>query len=194
MTETFSSSPHLFDYFHERVTDARTELGVGVSDDAALYLAALLVDRARSDRPAPPETTLAELHARAAHEDPVRSAGTYRELGDRALYLVGYFRDSLARSAVGPRYYADMGAAAYHRVDTVLKLRFHDAFGPVFGELAGRFRDCVAVLDRIRAHQDAQPDQLARLYDAWLRTGDPETAARLRRRGLLLPDGGAGQA
>lgn len=194
MTETFSSSPHLFDYFHERVTEARNDLRVGVSDETALYLAALLVDRARTDRPAPPETTLAELHARAAHEDPARSAGTYRELGDRALYLVGYFRDSLARSPVGPRYYADMGAAAYHRVDTVLKTRFHDAFGPVFGELAERFRDCVVVLDRIRAHQESQPDQLARLYEAWLRTGDPEAAERLRRRGLVLPEGGGGLA
>ncbi len=187
MDTMFSERTGLFDYFNERVTEAREDLGVPLSSDTSLYLSALLVDRARTDRKAPPEDTLAELHARAAAEPPTQQASTYRELGDRSLYLVGYFRESLTRTVVGPRYYAEMGASAYYRVDQVMKQRFANAFGPVFGELAERFRDCVAVLDRIRAVQDRQPDQIGRLYEEWLRTGDEETAEMLRRRGLLLP-------
>lgn len=194
MGTTLSSDSKLFDYFDERVKDAREDLGISLGGDTSLYLTNLLVERARADRPRPTERTLAELHARAANEPPQSRARTYRELGDRSLYLVGYFRESLDRTVVGPRYYADMGAAAYHQVDQVMKTWFADAFGEVFTELAGRFRECVAVLDRIRAVQDSQPDQLARWYEEWLRTGDEETAERLRRRGLLLPGGGPVQA
>lgn len=189
-----SDREHLFDYFDERVGEAREDLGVDLSQDTALYLTNLLVERARADRPAPPEATLAELHARASQQSPSARASTYRELGDRSLYLVGYFRESLSRRVVGPRYYAEMGSAAYHQVDQVLKQRFADAFGPVFAELAAGFRDCVAILDRIRVVQDAQPDPLSRWYEEWLLTGDEDTAERLRRRGLILPSDGPVQA
>lgn len=194
MKSLLSEREHLFDYFDLRVGEAREDLGIELSPDTALYLTNLLVERARTDRPAPPEATLAELHARAATESPSGRATTYRELGDRSLYLLGYFRESLSRRAVGPRYYAEMGAAAYHQVDQVLKACFADAFGDVFTELAHGFQECVAVLDRIRIVQDAQPDPLTRWYEEWLRTGDADTAERLRRRGLILPGDGAVEA
>ena len=187
MDTPVSGQANLFDYFQQHVDVATEQLDLDLCPDTALYLTTMLVERARADRPEPPEQTLAELHAVAAASPPTQQAATYRELGDRSLYLVGYFRESLCRRTGGPRYYTDMGAAAYHRVDLLLKRWFADAFGPVFAELAGRFRECVAVLDHIRAAQDAHPDAVARMYEQWLRTGDEETAQRLRRRGLLLP-------
>ncbi len=138
---------NLFDYFHGKVEDVRAARQVRVSDDTALYLARLLTERARADRPAPPEQTLAELHARAAICRPAEQARTYQELGDRALYVLGCFRTSLSSRAVGPSYYAQMGQAAYARVDRVMRLWFADAFGPVFRELAGGFDQCVGLLD-----------------------------------------------
>ena len=86
---------NLFDYFNEEVESARAGRGSRISDDTGLYLATLLADRVRADRPAPPEDTLAELHARAATSPLADQAKTYRELGDRSLYRVGYFAESL---------------------------------------------------------------------------------------------------
>ena len=183
-----SSTSNLFDYFKDQVEIAQNRLALDLAPDTSLYLANLMQDRARSDRPAPPEQTLAELHARASSAPPGQRAQTYRELGDRSLYALGYFRESIARKAVGPNYYYDMGSSAYLRADQVFKHWFADAFGPVFTELAHQFKDCVDILDHIRSDQDAQPDLISRLYDEWLRTGDPNTAARLRRRGVLLPN------
>lgn len=178
---------NLFDYFHERVEDARTARGGRLSPDTGLYLANLLVDRARTDRPAPAETTLAELHARAAHAAPTEQARTYRELGDRTLYVLGYFAASLRRKTVGPSYYAAMGAAAYHRLDHVLALWFSRAFGEVFDELARHFDTAVAVVDAVREqHRADRPDDLPFLYEQWLATGDPTLAARLRAAGLIV--------
>lgn len=185
--EKVATVDSLFDWFRERVVEAQSETSLHLSDNASLYLASLLTDRARADRPAPPEETLAELHAAAASAPPARQIQQYRELGDRALYLLGYFRENVARRIVGESYYRDMGSAAYHKVDQVFKRWFADAFGPVFGELAERFTACVALLEHIRARHDTQPDLLSRLYQEWLETGSEEAAARLRSLGLLVP-------
>lgn len=177
---------NLFDYFHGHVEDARSALGVRLRDDTVLYLVTLLTERARTDRPAPPEHTLAELHARAASEPITAQARTYRELGDRALWLLGWFRESLTRRTVSPSYYAQMGAAAYHHVDMAFKAAFADAFGPVFRELADSFEGAVGIVGRVRESHDDAPDALGRLYAAWLDEPSEALAARLRARGLVL--------
>lgn len=187
MAGRVAETANLFDYFNVRVEQARAAQGVRISDDTSLYLASLLTERARADRPAPPETTLAELHAHAAAAPPATQVRTYRELGDRSLYLLGYFTESLSRRTVGPEYYADMGSAAYHRVDMLFKALFADAFGPVFHELAARFRDCVRVLSDVREASREHGDELVELYDQWLATGDEEIRKRLLDRGLVIP-------
>lgn len=185
---------NLFDFFHARVSDARSETGLQISPDTELYLASLLADRARSDRPGRPEQTLAELHARAAGSPPGSQASTYRELGDRALLLLGFFREHLdrARRPVGPAYYEDMGAAAYHHVDLVLKRWFSDAFGPVFEELAQGFKGCAEVLGVVRSRTPASAegphaDSLLAAYGRWLDGGGRGDAATLYAGGLILP-------
>ncbi|MBA2321113.1 MAG: hypothetical protein H0V89_08155 [Deltaproteobacteria bacterium] len=153
---------NLFDFFRESVERAHSATRVPVGQDTRLYLAQLLVDRARTDRPAPAETTLAELHARASCAGPAEKATTYRELGDRSLVCLGLFRKSLDRKTVGASYYAEMGSAAYQRADDVFKRCFADAFGDVFEELARHFGGCVALLADIRAeHHRRSAERLA---------------------------------
>jgi hypothetical protein len=178
---------NLFDWFFGRVRDAHQAVAADLSDDSELYLAALLVDRARADRRELPESTLLELHVRASNAPPSEQARTYRELGDRSLYLVGYFEESFHRKTVGPGYYCEMGSAAYARVDQVFKRWYGNAFDGVFEELADRFRDCAQVLREVRRNADDQPDLLLRLYNLWRETGSEEAAARLRAHGLILP-------
>lgn len=186
-TNRVMTANNLFDYFHDRVEDARTSLPVRICDDTSLYLTSLLVERARTDRPTTPEETLAELHMRAANAPPAEQARAYRELGDRALYLLGYFAESLERRTVGPAYYAEMGSAAYHRVDIVFKRWFADAFGPVFRELAFRFTDCVHLIEDVRrTHDEDNPDDPMALYRLWLATGNAQYADKLKELGILL--------
>ena len=181
---------NLFDFFHERVEGVRAERAVKISNDTSLYLASLLADRTRADRPAPTETTLAELHMAAANGSPSEQARKYRELGDRALYLLGCFQESLSRTTVGPRYYADMGAAAYSRADRVFKHWFADAFGPVFGELSTRFAECVALVGEVHEATETVEEPVSDdplwLYQRWMATGNESYARRLREKGLLL--------
>lgn len=186
MTTSIEPNNSLFDYFHGRIRDARDGLGVEVSEDTGLYLTTLLVDRARADVPRPAESTLAELHARAVKSSPAEQARTYRELGDRSLYLLGYFEESLSRKIVSTRYYCEMGAAAYARVDEVFKLWFANAFDQVFEELSAGFEDCVRVIKQVRTSVDEEPDVLMRLYRQWVETGSEDAKQRLRARGIVV--------
>jgi len=181
------TATNLFDWFHERVRDARGSIAAGLSEESTLYLTTLLVERARADHVKLPERTLVELHARATQAAPVEQLRTYRELGDRSLHLVGYFEESLQRKAVGTDYYCTMGAAAYSRVDEVFKRWFSNAFDDIFHELAQHFRTCVRVLREVRKSVDDEPDLVMRLYQQWIATGSEEAATRLRSRGLVLP-------
>lgn len=184
MTSRVAEAANLFDYFHGRIETAAS--GEGLTGDTTLYLTSLLAERARSDAPKLPETTLVELHARAAQAPPGVQAATYRELGDRSLYIAGYFPESLTRKTVGPAYYTHMGAAAYHRTHEVLRRWFASAFGTVFQELSERFDACVAILAGVRRAHDDEPDEVLRMYQEWVATGDEAVAARLRARGLVL--------
>lgn len=177
-------STDLFDYFHLRVREAEDGRSRGLSDDVLLYLAQLLAERARADRGAPPDETFAELHLRAAGARPAEQARAYRELGDRSLHGLGWFREHWEGRTVSVRYVEDMGRAAYHRVDAVMATFFARAFGAVFEELARRFDDCAGLLRELRGQT---PDDLDTLYAAWLETGDEAAARALRRRGLVLP-------
>jgi hypothetical protein len=70
----------------------------------------------------------------------------------------------------------------------LFKSLFADAFGPVFHELAGRFRDCVRLLSGVRDAQGRdQPDETVELYGQWLATGDESLRQRLLDRGLVIP-------
>lgn len=185
MDSKITSDVNLFDYFHQRVDVARADERVRLTDEASLYLAQLLADRAHIDRDAPQADTLAELHAHACRSTPAEQARTWRELGDRALYDLGTFKEHLETRVVPLSYYESMGRAAYERVDAVLKRWFADAFGELFRELSGRFHDCVRVLDAVRAAHDH--DSIDRLYQEWTETGSEDSARRLRARGLLVP-------
>jgi hypothetical protein len=189
MTSHVTPADNLFDYFQDKVTCASTGFELDLSADTMLYIASMLAERARVDRSAPDEATLVELYARAAAASPAEKARTLRELGDRALYQVGYFQESLDNKIVGRSYYSEMGAAAYYRADQVFKRWFSDAFGPVFTELAYRFETCVGLLERVKNATRSDTDDLQQRYEQWLTTGSDDIANRLREHGILLNTG-----
>ena len=170
----------LFDHFQTAVDDAGT--GLPLSEDIRLYLTWLLVERVRSDRKTYEEDTLAELYGRANRTSSTYAAAVYRELGDRALYVAGFFPESLDRSLVGTTYYIDMGSAAYYRAHQWMST----VFGSTFVDMATKFEDCVVLLETVRGKED----DLEALYDQWVENPSEAAEKRLRRAGLVLPPKG----
>jgi hypothetical protein len=185
-TPLLSNAP-LFDWFSEGIAEADTALGARLTADARLYLSRMLTERARLDDDAP--DTLVELLATAAEAPPGTRARLCREAGDRALHVLGYFRQSLFRRHITPSYYADLGASAYDQARTLLDRFFAHAMADVLDELATRFGVAVRVVERVRQRADASPDPIGRLLGAWERDHDPKAADRLRALGILVPRG-----
>lgn len=189
---------NLFDFFHAHVDEAARARGA-VSQEGVYYLSNLLVERGRAPE-APGKDTLVELQLEALHASRPKAVMVWRELGDMALYVAGFFRGSLERRSVSPDYYEHMGAAAYGRLSSLLESPRGQVVGggrgidAIFAELSHHFALCTGILVEVRRALRAKvaetDDQaLIVLYEEWLSTGDAEVARKLRRLGLQLPEG-----
>jgi len=183
--------------FAELVAGAVEENRVAASPLAITYLVELLDSRVRlpdaaADAPGE-ESTLAESLLRARQEQGAARVRRLRSLGDRALFVAGYFGDSLQRSLVDIDYYGDIGRAAYSNLAASLSDRSREpTWRGLYTELAQRFDRFVDVLaevgDRTRSSRGVD---LLRLYERCVRTGSPRDRRRLLRRGYLPPAGGS---
>jgi hypothetical protein len=192
-----TTNENLFDFFHERVDSAALQHGSPVSEEGVFYLSNLLVERGRVNEVKGPGT-LVELHALARESDRVRAIQAYRELGDRALYISGFFPGSVERRTISLQYYMEMGASAYDRLASILSApqgmlfgEGHKALDEIFGELACSFDNCSRILRQVRSEiqamatdEDNDQDVLA-LYEEWLATGSEVVADRLRALGVI---------
>jgi hypothetical protein len=182
----------LYDYFSDNVSRVNSDRQLALSVDAIRYLSAMLVELSKTEKVFPWDepTTLTELHCKAGGADPRTALHLYRQLGDHALYIAGFFSESLERKVVGVEYYTDMGGSAYHRAAGLTSLSGELlALSQIFEELAQRFRQCVGVLSEVsEIDRQDKPEDIVRLYERWLTTKDEHTAERLSALGLLPTD------
>ncbi len=167
--------PDLTEFFHQEVSEARTHLGIELSQHAEYYLVNLLCEFTRAgDSPAPGDEPLALLYQRALEAGVADRMRILKDLGDLALYVAGFFVEFVERSLVDLDYYISMGGSAYHNVsDLVGAQRGGGHLAELFRQLARRFTVLVDLLrevsDRARAEKLRDRD-LVRLYERWLRT------------------------
>jgi hypothetical protein len=179
--------------FAELVAGAIGETRVQPSPMAIAYLIELLDSRITTPPPseaAAEEATLAEsLHAARLRRGAERVL-RLRRLGDRALFVAGWFGDSLNRRTVDIDYYGDVGRTAYAQLADVLEQQLSEKTWPgLYAELAERFGDFVDVLaevgDRTRV---GRSEDLLRLYERYVLTGGERDRRRLLRAGQIPPD------
>ncbi len=174
--------------FADLVAGALGVAGAQPTEMATAYLIELLTDRVRIAEDEG-ERTLAEALLRARLERGSVRTGLLRAIGDRALFVSGFFGDSLMRSLTDLDYYRSIGRSAYGDLSSWLALQpVGPAWGNLFGELADRFGDFVDVLSEVGDRtRSARPTNLLRLYERYLRTGSRRDRDRLLRLGLALP-------
>ncbi len=190
--QSLSQAANLFDFFHERVEDAVDKQHAPVSQDGVYYLSSLLVDQARA-KPEDKGVTMVELHLEARSGDRVKAVQLYRKMGDRALYLSGFFRESLQNKVVSLDYYMNMGRAAYDQLSRMLRMPGAAGLNDVFAELAEGFPACAEVLAEVRSEVKERTDaDILKLYEECMATGAPSAAERLRELGVIpMPGGGS---
>lgn len=176
--------------FADLVARALRKAPLQPSAMATAYLIELLDDRIGQGDESEAEETLAEALMAAKLESGANRIRRLRNLGDRALFVSGFFGDSLARSVVDLDYYQQIGSFAYGDLATGLRRGGRGgSWTGLYTELARHFGEFVDVLaevgDRSRA---PQPENLLRLYDRFLTTGSPRDRQRLIRSGRVPPE------
>jgi hypothetical protein len=167
-------------YFHDVLSEALRNQGVMASAYAEFYLVNLLSEYSHapiSDQPLP------VLLMEANQSPPSQRSRKLREIGDHALYVTGFFADSLERRHIDIDYYIMLGGNAYRW------LRAHTAppWSDTYAELAQKFRQLVQVLAEVAERTPLRNNlDLLQLYERYVRTGSRLAAQRLRRFGLAV--------
>lgn len=185
---------NLRDYFRESVDSAIGKHNVSVDPHAAHYVVNLLTMFSRSEELYEDQgdiyglRPLALMLVDATDAPSVAERNSFlRRIGDVALFVAGFFADSLAHQPVDIDYYVRMGGNAYGSLsDEIRGTARGRALAHVYRELAIKFQVVVDVLNEVRdgARESSDLD-LLRTYEIWLRTGSERAAALLRQNGVV---------
>jgi len=187
-------------FFREQLLAAMEHQKVSTSAFTECYLVNLLAGFVREEQlpgrePGFEETPLALLYARALEASGQERSQLLRATADTALFVSGFFADSLPCGEGGLRYYVVLGGRAYARLEATHERRASLATG-VFGELAERFAEFVDVIGEVSEKTMlSSPASVVRLYERWLETGSRRAASLLAERGInpVVPEGGRTQ-
>jgi hypothetical protein len=185
------------EFFKEQLERAMEHQKVSTSAFTEHYLVSLLAGCVRGDGLPPPEpgyeeTPLAVLYARALRASRPERARLLRAMGDSALFVSGFFADSLNHTLVDLAYYRAMGGQAYARLSREDRSL---GYAPdVFEELSGRFTEFADVLCEVSEASRLVSDRsVLQLYERWVQTGSRRAAVLLAERGIAPVGPGDGR-
>ena len=162
---------NLRDFFRTLVDDAAERQGVAIEPQTTQYVVNLLTLYSRSEalydhdgecyglRP------LALMLADAAQAESTEARSQHlQRIGDVALFVSGFFIDSLAERAVDVDYYIHMGENAYGSLSDELRGTFRGiAFSEIYSELAAKYGQVVEVLNDVHDACKTTPNDVQRL-------------------------------
>lgn len=180
----------LQEYFRQSIDDVIVGQGVDIDPHATHYVVNMMTLFSRSEhfyedggeiygiRP------LALMLADAADApSPEHRNQTLKRIGDVALFVAGFFVESLRDKPVDVDYYMHMGENAYGSLSEETRGTFHgNAFADIYRELATKFRVLIDVLNEVRG--GAEPD-VVRTFEIWRKTGSQRAERLLREQGVL---------
>ena len=179
--------------FREMVSEAIERRRVRASPPAEFYLVNLLTDFMHTRRlypeSSPARPTLVELLAEARTSGPSSQLAAFRRLGDVALFVAGFFTESLSRSLVDVDYYVAMGGGAYSHAS---RLAASMALREIFEELSHHFVTFMDVIGEVGERSQvagARNQDLLRVYETFLRTGSERARRKLSEAGVLPFEG-----
>ena len=185
---------NLLDYFRSSVEGVIADHGVNVKPHATYYVVNLLTLYSRSEELYDDDgetfglKPLALMLADASDAPNAEQRNSMlQRIGDVALFISGFFADSLAGHSVDLDYYIHMGGSAYGSLSTEARGTFRGrAFADTYGELAAKFQVLVDVLNEVRdrERQDSDTD-LLRTYNVWRKTGSRRAENLLRQQGVV---------
>ena len=183
MAEALFRNESPVEYFKELVESALQHQRLSAREMTSFYLVNLLAGFIHLDQACRNDTEpLGIRFAKALQAGGSVQRDGLRHVGDRSLFISGFFSDSLNRSLVDVDYYITLGERAYGS----LARQSDDTFSDVFDELAEKFSGFVDVLGEVSQRTAlASNSELLRLYEKWLRTRSPRSGDLLAERGIV---------
>lgn len=194
VTEKLVTVNDLHGWFENSVRTAMERNSVQARESTGDYVTKLLIqysrsenlyqrteDEGRSHRP------LAMLYREAMESSSEEERRrNLQRLGDLALFVAGFFAESLERKPVDVDYYAGMGGAAYGSLaDTAPRSFELLELNQVYRELAEKFMEFIDVLTEVSEMTRGNQEQnTLRLYETWLRTGSERARRKLEELGI----------
>lgn len=131
---------------------------------------------------------LALQMAQAEEQTGAERLRSLRDLGDGALFVCGFWPESVERRGLPLDYAMTMGGRAYARTGDLASREVHWV-GPtpqLFRQLADAFETMVRVLDDVRQQTALRTrDDILALYERWWHSRSPRLAERLRAQGVV---------
>ena len=192
---------NLCDYFRTSIGDVITQQGIELDPHAAHYVVNMMTLFSRSEELYEDDgetyglKPLALMLADASDAPtPEHRNQILQRMGDVALFISGFFVDSLVNKAVDIDYYIHMGVNAYGSLSEEVRHSFRGrAFADVFRELAANFQILTDVLHEVRDSACPESDaNLLRTYEIWRKTGSRRAEKLLRQQGVVPIAGAKG--
>jgi hypothetical protein len=185
---------NLREYFRTSIEDVIAKRGVDLDPHAAHYVVNLITLYSRSEELYEDDgenyglKPLALMLADAADApSPAERTQSLQRIGDVALFIGGFFIESLASKAVDVDYYIYMGGNAYGSLSEEVRGTFRgNVFADVYRELAAKFLVVIDILNEVRdgARQESDID-LLRTYEVFQKTGSRRAENLLRKQGIV---------
>jgi hypothetical protein len=184
----------LREYFRDSIDAALANQGVDMDAHATHYVVNLLSLFSRSEEfyedcgEVYGVKPLALMMVDAAEAtSPERRSSSLQRIGDVALFIAGFFAESLATRPVDIDYYIHMGGTAYGSLSDEIRGTTRGlALADVYEELARKFQVVVDILNEVRDGARCESDvDILRTYEVWLKTGSRRAAALLRQQGVV---------
>jgi len=97
----------------------------------------------------------------SSHLSKAQQETALRDVGDTALFLCGYFSDSLNKKLVAPQYYVDIGCMAYKRLDSFVPAMYE--VPKFFEKLSDMFEQISLMMSLLKQQTDGHFDAHERL-------------------------------
>lgn len=185
---------NLCDYFRTSIDGVIAQQGIELDPHATHYVVNMMTLFSRSEELYEDDgeiyglRPLAVMLADASDApSPEHRNQILQRIGDVALFISGFFVDSLANKAVDIDYYIHMGINAYGSLSEEVRHSFRGrVFADVFRELAANFQVLTDILHEVRDSAGPGSDtNVLRTYEIWRKTGSRRAEEVLRRQGVV---------
>jgi hypothetical protein len=185
---------NLCDYFRQSIDTVIEQQGVSLDPHATHYVVNMMTLFSRSENFYEDDgeiygiKPLALMLADAADAPSAEHRSqVLQRIGDVALFISGFFVESLANKAVDIDYYIHMGENAYGSLSEESRGTVRgNAFAHIFRELACKFQVLTDVLNEVRDGPCPDSDlNVLRTYEIWLKTGSKRAEKLLRQQGVV---------